>query len=160
MISEQHRQFEERRLEVMRKYTANSPELRKLRRRRYRMMFTSFLGSVVVTMVVLALLKSFLMAYEGQAGYARLITPFVEAHDADSIVGMALLPDPVTTAVSAAIAPILPRKSAFDAPARPIISEQLFTQPAGIENESATMAEPDSSPRPEPDRLFPSPSAD
>ncbi len=150
MTPEQLCEFEQRRLEMMRKHMANDPDMRRLRRKRYLMVMKSLLTSAVVMAVVLMLIKAFIMTYEGQAGYARLIEPYVETRDDASLISTALRPDPVSAKVAGFMSSFVPRRDIQEISIRPARAEPQ--QEAGAAPEAAP------EPQPEPERLFPAPS--
>ncbi len=111
-MNEQRCEFEQRRLAVMRKHLANDPKLKVIRRKRKLSVFASVIGSFIVIGVAMVLLKAFVIAHEGQQGYARIVAPALQGQADGSVMHLLLRPDPVSTDMAAVIAPILPRETA------------------------------------------------
>ena len=152
MTPEQLCEFEQRRLEMMRKHVATDPALRRVRRQRHWMTIKSIFASAIVVAVALMLLKAFVIAYEGEQGYARLVGPIIETQDEDSYIGIALKPDPVTTEVADFMSSFVPRRGIQEPPARP----------TPLEQQNDAQAAPELAPelQSEPERLFPALSTD
>lgn len=106
MTNEQKAEFEQRRLKVMRAYVKNDPKLRQFRRKRKRAVAASVLGSLVALGVALVLIKSFILAMEGQDGYARMVAPMMEGQSEGAVVARALGPDPVSAEIAALLRPL------------------------------------------------------
>lgn len=119
MSVDQRTGFEERRLELMRKHFDSSPVVKAYYRKRRRAVLGGFLGSLVLLMLGLLLLKSFVIAYEGQAGYARIVAPALVGQAETGLAIQLLGPDPISTQIAAALVPILPRRAPVAIPAQP-----------------------------------------
>jgi hypothetical protein len=111
MSVDQRTEFEERRLQLMRKHFESGPLAKAYYRKRRRNILGGFLGSMVLLMLGLLLLKSFMIAYEGQAGYARIVAPALAGQAENGLAVQLLGPDPISTEIAAALAPILPRRA-------------------------------------------------
>ena len=107
MTEEQKTEFEQRRLAVMRAHVRNDPKHRKFRRKRRLAMARSVLGSIVALGVALVLIKSFILALEGQGAYARMVAPMLERQAEGSILARALGPDPASSQIAAMVRPLL-----------------------------------------------------
>lgn len=107
MTEEQKAEFEQRRLAVMRAHVRNDPKHRTFRRKRRLAMVRSVLGSLVALGVALLLIKSFILALEGQGAYARMVAPMLEGQAEGSILARALGPDPASSQIAAMVRPLL-----------------------------------------------------
>lgn len=110
MTREQKTEFEQRRLAVMRAHVRNNPALRRYRRARGFRVARSVLGSFVVFGVMLLVIKSFIIAFEGPEAYAAMVSPLLEGQSEGAVLGRALGPDPLSTGIAAAVSPLFPEK--------------------------------------------------
>jgi hypothetical protein len=120
MSVDQRTGFEERRLDLMRKHFDQSPKVRAYYRKRRMAVLAGLLGSFAVLALGLLLLKSFVIAYEGQAGYARIVGSVVVGQPPDTLAARLLGPDPISTELAAMLAPILPARAPVQASAPPL----------------------------------------
>ena len=137
MSVEQRSGFEERRLELMRKHIDKNPLVRAYYRKRRRALFGAFLGSVVVVMLVLVMLKSFIIAYEGQGGYERMVAPVLAGQAPDGLVVRLLRPDPISEEIASMIVSILPARAPVPVPSPAFAPQALQGEPDIFDTQDA-----------------------
>ena len=108
MTPEQELDFKRRRMKVVQKHLKNDPKLRQARRARRRSLVSSALGSVVIFGVFMLLLKSFILALNGPADYAAMVSPLLEGQEEGSVMALLLSVDPLSKEIAGMIAPMLP----------------------------------------------------
>ncbi|ATX66837.1 hypothetical protein [Roseinatronobacter bogoriensis] len=114
MTEAQRAEFEQRRLAVLQASIKKDPRHRQYARKRRLSVVASVLGSFVVFGVVLLLIKSFIMAFEGQEAYVQMVAPIMETQPEGGVIALAIAPDPASTAIAALLKPLF---SAEQAPA-------------------------------------------
>ena len=106
MTEAQRAEFEQRRLAIMAASIKKDPKHRQYTRKRRLSVTASILGSFVVFAVVLLLLKSFILALEGQEGYTQMVAPIVQNQPEGGMITLAVAPDPVSMGIAAMIKPL------------------------------------------------------
>ncbi|WP_296479138.1 hypothetical protein [Roseinatronobacter sp.] len=112
MTEAQRAEFERRRLAILQSSIKNDPKHRQYTRKRRLSVTASILGSFVVFGVVLLLLKSFILALEGQDAYTQMVAPILQSQPEGGVIALAVAPDPVSTGIAEMLKPLFAAEQA------------------------------------------------
>lgn len=127
MFKEQVTDFKQHREQVLKAHLARDKTYLATRRNRRIAVLFAAVQVIIGTFAVLLLLKSLMMATNGQDEYARLIAPVVQGLDADHPLATALRPDRLTLTLADTIRPFISETASKDVAFGPPLPPDMTT---------------------------------